>query len=148
MVGQVHDESSWCLGGHAGNAGLFGCLDDVAAIASIYLGAPMGGGVSRGVRILSEEAVRLMTGAQTRAAGERRSLGLRLHDATTLDGPAWPVQSFGHTGFTGTAVFMDPAASLLVVTLTNRVYYGRESTAERMSAFRKAFHSELHARFS
>ncbi len=144
MSGQVHDESSWCLGGQAGNAGLFGCLDEVAAIASIFLGD----GVSRGVRILSSDSVRLMNRPMTSAPGERRAFGMRLHDNETLDGPAWPSTGFGHTGFTGTAVFMDPEREFLVVSLANRVYYGRESTAPRMSAFRKAFHSGLHEAFS
>jgi CubicO group peptidase (beta-lactamase class C family) len=144
MRGQVHDESSWCLGGGAGNAGLFACLDDVAAIASIYLGEGVArGAAGRDVAILSPGSVALMTRVQTSAPGERRSLGLRLHDADSLDGPAWPASSFGHTGFTGTSVYMDPESGLKAVTLTNRVYYGRDSTAPKMSAFRRAFHTAI-----
>ncbi len=146
--GQVHDESSWCLGGQAGNAGLFACLDDVAAIASIYLGEGVArGAAGRDAAILSPESVVRMTTAQTSAPGERRSLGLRLHDADSLDGPAWPASSFGHTGFTGTSVFMDPESRLQAVTLTNRVYYGRDITAPKMTAFRRAFHTAIMREF-
>ena len=55
-----------------------------------------------------------------------------MHDAETLDGPDWPPDSFGHTGFTGTSVFIEPRSRLLVVALTNRVYFGREATADSM----------------
>ncbi len=151
ICAQVHDESSWCLGGQAGNAGFFATLDDVAAIASIYLqeGLSWGGrDGTQGVRILERDTVRLMTTPQTGAAGERRSLGLRLHDQDTLDGPAWPDSSFGHTGFTGTSVFMDPGSRLMAVCLTNRVYYGREQTVLKMPVFRRAFHTAVYRRFA
>jgi CubicO group peptidase (beta-lactamase class C family) len=137
--GEVHDESAYCLGGEAGNAGLFGTVDDVAKIASIFLN----GGYFEEKKILSEESVFLMTHCQTEGMNRRRAVGFAMHDGETLDGEAWPDDSFGHTGFTGTSLFIDPSRRLQAITLTNRVYFGRAETADKMSAFRKAFHTQI-----
>lgn len=139
IQGRVHDESSWCLGGHAGNAGLFSCLDETARIASTFLeeGSP------GGCRILAPGSVALMTSLQTPGLDARRALGFLMHGPETADGPRWPDRAFGHTGFTGTSVFMEPERKLLAVALTNRVYYGRESTAEAIMAFRREFHTAI-----
>lgn len=142
--GEVHDESAYCMGGAAGNAGLFAGLEDVARIASIFLNEGKGG---NGASILSPESARLMTSSLTEGLNRRRAVGWAMHDAETQDGPDWPEASFGHTGFTGTSVFMEPASRLLVVALTNRVYYGREATAEILPPFRSALHSAAIAAF-
>lgn len=134
ICGQVHDESSFCLAGQAGNAGLFANLDDTASIGKQFLhqGA---------MPLLSRTALALMTSEQTENLVERRSCGFRFHDDTTADGPLWPHDSFGHTGFTGTSIFFAPCQDLMAVILTNRVYHGRDITLEKIVRFRKDFHS-------
>jgi len=145
LRGEVHDESAFCVGGAAGNAGLFATLREVRAIAAIFLnggrGDPGPDG-SEGARILGEESVRLMTACAAEGLGRRRAIGFAMHDDETQDGPSWPAAAFGHTGYTGTSVFVEPGRRLLAVALTNRVYYGRESTAAAIGAFRRALHGE------
>lgn len=138
MRGEVHDESAYCLGGAAGNAGLFATLGDVSKIASIFLNEGRG---ASGESLLSPESLKLMSSSLTEGLNRRRAIGWAMHDAETLDGPDWPLDSFGHTGFTGTSVFIEPRSRLLVVALTNRVYFGREATADSMPRFRRDFHS-------
>lgn len=145
MQGQVHDESSYCMGGIAGNAGLFAPIEDVAKIASVFMPAASADRSSARTisapALLSAESVSLMTHSQTEGLNRRRAVGWALHDAETFDGPDWPDDAFGHTGFTGTSVFAAPRQGLLCVVLTNRVYFGRGPTTEPMGAFRRAFHS-------
>lgn len=134
VVGEVHDESSYCLGGDGGNAGLFADLAGAEKLFAVY---ETGGGLlSPGI---VAEAKRL----QTSGLNRKRGLGLQLHDAESFDGPACPEDSYGHTGFTGTSVWNAPSAGISATALTNRVYYGRERTAETMAAFRRAFHTAL-----
>lgn len=139
MRGEVHDESAFCLGGEAGNAGLFASLEDVRALAPIFLDE----GLARGLRILSPESIRLMTRLQTPGLNEARGLGFLLHGPETQDGPSWPETAFGHTGFTGTSLFFEPQRRLFVASLTNRVYGGREATALALPRFRKAIHGAI-----
>ncbi|TQL66915.1 CubicO group peptidase (beta-lactamase class C family) [Nocardioides albertanoniae] len=121
--GEVHDENAWALGGVAGHAGVFSTAADMARFGQMFLN----GGVYRGTRILSEETVRLSlhdyTGAQF--PGSSRGLGWEL--ATTwYHGPIWSPVSFGHTGYTGTSIVMDPIGHQLVVLMTNRVHPSRD----------------------
>lgn len=134
--GQVHDESSFCLGGQGGNAGLFSTLDDAATLGSIFL-------QSGKKKLFSETSRILMTREQTQNCKERRAFGFRLHDNNTADGLLWPRDSFGHTGFTGTSIFFEPHRELMVVILTNRVFYGRDTTLDKIIEFRRAFHSTV-----
>lgn len=137
MDGQVHDESAYCLGGHSGNAGLFLSLEDALVLGNLFLQE----GISRGKQLLRPETMRTMLQERTIGLEERRSIAFKLHGQDTADGPLWPAQSFGHTGFTGTSIFFEPGRKLVAVLLTNRVYYGREATAGLIVAFRKEFHS-------
>ncbi|MGH3349357.1 MAG: serine hydrolase [Nocardioides sp.] len=121
--GEVHDENAWALGGVAGHAGVFSTAADMARFGQMFLN----GGVYRGTRILTEDTVRLTlrdyTGAQF--PGSSRGLGWEL--ATTwYHGPIWSPVSFGHTGYTGTSIVMDPIGHQLVVLMTNRVHPSRD----------------------
>jgi len=135
--GQVHDESAFCLGGHAGNAGLFVSLEDVRKTASMLLEE----GTSGGKEFLKRRSVEDLTMERTPGLGERRSFGYRLNEAGTFAGPLWPASSFGHTGFTGTSLAISPERRMMAIVLTNRVYYGRNETMQKMADFRVAFHS-------
>ena len=117
--GQVHDPRAYLLGGVAGHAGLFSTATDTATFAHMILS----GGRWRGRRILSEGAVRLMTSPGSTPRGEMRGLGWDID--TPYSGPRgerFPLGSFGHTGFTGTSLWIDPASQTVVVILTNRLH--------------------------
>jgi len=144
IQGQVHDESSYCLGGHSGNAGLFLSLKDAITLGNFI----MQEGAFDGNHILKPEIIQLLWREYTHGLEERRSLGFKLHDSTTADGPLWPAQSFGHTGFVGTSIFFEPKRRLFAILLTNRVYFGREKTADSILAFRREFHSRVWRAFA
>ena len=143
ISGQVHDESAYCLGGQSGNAGLFLSLEDAFIAGSMLIQ----GGTSGGRRFLDETSIADIMTEKTQGLEERRSFGFRLHDECTFEGPLWEPSSLGHTGFTGTSIFIAPDRGLLSVVLTNRVYYGREETAQKIVDFRKAFHSFVRMNF-
>ncbi|MDH7483843.1 MAG: serine hydrolase, partial [Spirochaetales bacterium] len=143
IQGQVHDESAYCLGGHAGNAGLFLNLESAIALGSLYLQE----GWCQGRQLLQPSTIVSMLRPSTTGMQEQRSLAFKYHDADTSDGPLWPATAFGHTGFTGTSIMFEPQHRIMAVLLTNRVYYGRDATQERIVAFRKRFHSSVWSAF-
>jgi len=127
VAGVVNDGSAFKLRGVSGNAGVFSTAADVARFAQFVL---RGGTDRDGRRLLREETVRLFTSKATAfAAGtEARALGWQavptgetVSSAGTLFGP----RSFGHTGWTGTSLWIDPDRDLFVVLLTNRAYVPR-----------------------
>jgi serine-type D-Ala-D-Ala carboxypeptidase len=136
--GEVEDENCAGLGGVAGHAGLFGTARDVASFGQAWLERDPRLGIDTP---LWNDALR----EQARGPDERRGLGWLLHPG---DGPgAWLGQlgprSYGHTGFTGTSVAVDPDRSLVVALLTNRVYEAR--THEGIDTLRAAVHGALSA---
>ena len=132
MCGQVHDENAWGFGGVAGHAGLFGAARDVAAFGEMFR--------RRGAPLLKSETVAEMTRLQSQNGTARRGIGFVLWspDPTVASNPL-SEKSFGHLGFTGTSLWIDPSRELVVACLTNRVYYGRDN-ADAIGAFRVAFH--------
>lgn len=119
---QVNDGTSYRMGGVAGHAGLFSTAADLAIYAQMILN----GGVYHGVRILSPTTVLKMTTPQT-PAGEIavRGLGWDIDTAFSSNrGELFPVGSFGHTGFTGTSIWLDPFSNTFVIILTNAVHAG------------------------
>jgi uncharacterized protein YbbC (DUF1343 family)/CubicO group peptidase (beta-lactamase class C family) len=118
--GQVHDPTAYRMGGVAGDAGLFSTADDLAIFARMLLN----GGVANGVRVLKPATVAAMTAPESPARGSRlRGFGWDLGGPLASDRDALaPVGSYGHTGFTGTLLWIDPASKTFVVVLTNRVY--------------------------
>jgi uncharacterized protein YbbC (DUF1343 family)/CubicO group peptidase (beta-lactamase class C family) len=120
LRGQVHDPTSFRMGGVAGHAGLFSTADDLAIFCQMILN----GGTYNGVRILSPMAVATMTRPRAVAeSGAARGLGWDI--ATTFStnkGDLFPLGSFGHTGFTGTSMWIDPATDSFVIFLSNRVH--------------------------
>ena len=120
LRGQVHDPTSFRMGGVAGHAGLFSTADDLAVFCQMMLS----GGSYRGVRILSPYGVAMMT--QPRAVsdnGAARGVGWDIATSFSSNkGDLFPLGSFGHTGFTGTSLWLDPASDTFVVFLSNRVH--------------------------
>jgi uncharacterized protein YbbC (DUF1343 family)/CubicO group peptidase (beta-lactamase class C family) len=120
LRGTVHDPTARRMGGVAGHAGLFGTAADLSIFARMLLQ----GGTYRGVRLLSPLAVTKMTMPAT-PVNERsvRSLGWDMDSSYSANrGELLPLGSFGHTGFTGTSLWVDPATDLYVIFLSNRVH--------------------------
>lgn len=120
--GRVNDENAVLFGGVSGHAGLFATGREIAQYAQFWLG----NGLTRtGKRLFRPETLAAFT---QRQAGNR-ALGWELRDSTTSDnwGRRMGPRTFGHTGFTGASVWMDPDRGLFVVILTNRVYAPRNS---------------------
>ncbi len=131
LQGRVHDEKAYLCGGVAGHAGIFGSAADAAWIGEQYLAALHGrSSVIDGA--LAREAVREQAFDPTL----RRGLGwaLKTRDDNSC-GPGFSRDSFGHTGFTGTCIWVDPERDLTAVLLTNTVYFGREDSTDLRRAF-------------
>jgi CubicO group peptidase (beta-lactamase class C family) len=115
--GEVHDENAYALGGVAGHAGLFSTASDLSIFAQMLLNR----GTYNGVRIVSDSAVALFT---RRAAGTR-ALGWDTCAGEYGCGKYMSANAYGHTGFTGTSLWIDPDRDMFVVLLTNRVHAAR-----------------------
>ncbi len=129
LVGEVHDENAWALGGVAGHAGLFGDARSVGAFARLVLGA-LGDRPVAAARLASRDLVARFT-ARAGIPQSSRALGWDTMLPTSSCGTRMSAAAFGHTGFTGTSLWIDPARDLYVVFLTNRVYPTRKNEAIR-----------------
>lgn len=131
--GSVHDENAQAMGGIAGHAGLFGTAADVAAIGRVF----------RDGAVIGNDLAQLARTEHVRGDNVRRGLGLALRAPNgPMTSDHWSLDSYGHTGFTGTSLWIDPAhpsGDLTVVLLTNRVYFGRTND-DAMYRFRIAVH--------
>jgi CubicO group peptidase (beta-lactamase class C family) len=137
--GEVHDETAYALGGVAGNAGLFGTAADVRRFGEMLRqGGALRRESGREVRILAADTVAHMVTDHLPAGvvpAARHGLGVRLA-APSFMGPLADT-GFGHTGFTGTSLVVDPSRELTVVLLSNRVHPSREWS--QMDPVRRAF---------
>ncbi len=140
IAGAVHDENAYRLGGVAGHAGVFSTAEDVAAFGQIFLDRPSG--KRRGFPLLLSSTVDAMTRCYTDGVGARRGLGfaLWLDDPEASSNP-FGQRAFGHTGFTGTCLWMDPERDLVVALLTNEVYNGRQNRG--IAGLRVAVHRAI-----
>jgi len=123
LQGEVHDENCWAMGGVSAHAGLFARAAAVADIGEAY----RDGGIASGGRLLSRHTALAAMREWARSADERRGLAWALRtehrqSCGSLFGP----RSFGHTGYTGTSLWVDPDRGLTVALLTNRVYFTRD----------------------
>jgi uncharacterized protein YbbC (DUF1343 family)/CubicO group peptidase (beta-lactamase class C family) len=132
--GDVHDPTAARMGGIAGHAGLFSSADDLARFAQALLeGAELGGGMSRRPdvnqrltapnRVLTARMIRLMMHPERAGPVRFRGLGWDVAAPFVADRDALPpFGAFGHTGYTGTSLWIDPVSGLYLIVLTNRVY--------------------------
>ncbi len=120
--GEVHDENAFALGGVSGHAGLFSTGHDVARLCRMYLN----GGTLDGIRIVSGETIRRFTTVQD-STFSNRALGWETPNGTNSAGHLLARPAFGHTGFTGTSIWVDPSRDLFVILLTNRVNPTRQN---------------------
>jgi uncharacterized protein YbbC (DUF1343 family)/CubicO group peptidase (beta-lactamase class C family) len=131
MRGEVHDPRAFALGGVAGHAGLFSTASDLARFCQMILEE---GALGR-VRILSPLAVEAMTRPRFYADSDVRGLGWDIATGYSRNrGDLFPPGSFGHTGFTGTAIWIDPATRMFVVFLSNRVHPDGKGDVLRLRA--------------
>ncbi len=129
--GRVHDEASAILGGISGNAGLFANANDLAKLMQLYLN----NGRYGGLQIISSNVINEYAKTQYQTGKNRRALGydkpLKDNKLKNID-QAWPApgvseSSYGHSGFTGTMVWVDPDYKIVYIFLSNRVYPTREN---------------------
>ncbi len=121
LVGDVHDENTWALGGAAGHAGLFGTAEAVGTFARWILDTLHGG-----ARWVRPETLRRFV-VRSEVPGSSRALGWDTMLPTSSCGGHMSGQAIGHTGFTGTSLWVDPVQDAYVVFLTNRVHPSRNS---------------------
>jgi CubicO group peptidase (beta-lactamase class C family) len=127
--GEVHDENAASMGGISGHAGLFSTAPDLAKFArmllSCFTGAPAHG--RTGAPLVDCATVQMFTRVQQPELSSR-ALGWDTPSGQSSAGDLMSRHSFGHTGFTGTSMWMDPENDLFVILLTNRVHPTRENT--------------------
>jgi CubicO group peptidase (beta-lactamase class C family) len=139
VVAQVHDENAAQLGGVAGHAGIFSTAGDVARFGQLFLDD---GRINSDERLLQAETVQEMRRVQVQSADTQRGLGFLLwsSDPQASSHP-FRKSAFGHTGFTGTSLWIDPDRDLVVACLTNEVYHGRKNRG--IAALRVAIHQAV-----
>ena len=130
LAGEVHDENAYVMAGVAGHAGLFATAGDLASYARAWL--------NRDPRLASEALLTEATRERIASGDTRRGLGWLLAGGNGSVPGASP-QAFGHTGFTGTSLWIDPEADRFSVLLSNRVHPDRRRGA-RLGELRAAFH--------
>lgn len=126
LRGEVHDENAYALGGVAGHAGLFSTAADLSIFAQMMLN----GGEYGGTRIIADSTVALFS---TRAAGTR-ALGWDTCAGSGSCGKYLGTDAYGHTGFTGTSMWIDPDRDMFVILLTNRVHDARAKRPAKVIA--------------
>ncbi|MCD5414301.1 MAG: serine hydrolase [Clostridiales bacterium] len=140
VAGEVHDENAYAFGGVSGHAGLFSTIDDLC----IFLQMLLNDGVYNDVKVLSHRAVKLMRRDWTSNLGAHRGLGWDLaKNSHSSGGVLFTSSAFGHTGFTGTSLWVDPELKLGVALLTNRVHPTRENA--RIISLRPRLHNLITA---
>lgn len=129
LRGQVHDPTAFRMGGVAGHAGLFSTADDLARYCQMILNGGVAPNAERGMRnaesrILSTQTVARMTQPYVVSEdGATRGLGWDMNTTFSSNrGEFFPLGSFGHTGFTGTSIWIDPTSETFVVFMSNRVH--------------------------
>jgi CubicO group peptidase (beta-lactamase class C family) len=136
LVGEVDDENAWALGGAAGHAGLFGTVAAVGAFARHLLQVLDGR-----VGAFRRETLEDFVARRTDVPGSSRALAWDTMLPTSSCGARLSPRAFGHTGFTGTSLWIDPDRAIYVVLLTNRVYPDRKNDA--IARVRPAVHDAV-----
>ncbi|HUO35501.1 MAG TPA: glycoside hydrolase family 3 N-terminal domain-containing protein [Candidatus Acidoferrum sp.] len=134
--GEVHDENAWAMGGVAGQAGLFSTAPDVAVFAQMLLN----GGIYGHVRILDRSTIQQFT-ARVNIGDSARTLGWDVITSPEHTGKYFSPAAYGHYGFTGTSLWIDPQNDLFIILLTNRVHPTRAN--EQIRQVRPAVHNAV-----
>lgn len=137
IQGDVHDEKAFQMGGVSGSAGIFTTAMDVAKYAQYWLYPEQQNVISPELMMASRKHIQ-----------DNRGLGFQVWSGKgepLACGPNWSIGSFGHTGFTGTSVWVDPSQKLVSVFLTNAVHYGRNTNIKQI---RKDLHTLIYSSFN
>jgi CubicO group peptidase (beta-lactamase class C family) len=133
VQGEVHDENAWVMGGVAGHAGCFATAYEVAIFAETLLNG--------GAPLFKPHTVELFTRRQASPADTSRALGWDTPSSPSQSGKYFSPRSYGHLGYTGTSLWIDPERQLSVTLLTNRTWPDRSSQA--IKQIRPAFHDAV-----
>jgi CubicO group peptidase (beta-lactamase class C family) len=133
IQGEVQDENASVLGGVAGHAGVFATASDLATFAHVLLNG--------GAPITRRETLRLFTQRQSSPPGTSRALGWDTPSAPSQSGKYFSKSSFGHLGFTGTSLWIDPERQISVVLLTNRTW--PDCSNQSIKEVRPRFHDAV-----
>ena len=136
LQGEVHDENAFAIGGVSGHAGVFSTAPDLGVFCQMLLN----GGVYAHQRILRRATIAEFTAPQS-LAQKTRTLGWVVPAEGGSSGHYFSPHSYGHTGFTGTTIWIDPDRQLFVVLLTNRVHPTREN--HKIAEVRPAIHDAV-----
>ena len=140
LRGEAHDENAFAMGGVAGHAGLFGAAAAVLAVSSLWLKGYLGRGT-----LFLPELVRRFASRQNRAGDSSWALGWDTPSLPSSSGTRLSRRSFGHLGYTGTSLWVDPMQELEVVLLSNRVHPTRENN--KIREFRPVIHDLIYEEF-
>ena len=140
LRGEVHDENAGAMGGVVGHAGLFGTVESVLAVSGAWLNAYHGK-----ESMLDGALVRQFTMRQESAFQSSWALGWDTPSASSSAGSCFSEESFGHLGYTGTSLWVDPLCELEVVLLSNRVHPSRKN--EKIKIFRPLIHDLVYREF-
>jgi len=132
--GEVHDETASLLNGVAGHAGLFSIAEDISKLINVILNE----GILNGRQFIKPETVKLFTTKYSDQSTRALGWDTKSKEKSTA-GDLFSMSSFGHTGFTGTSVWVDPSRNLFVIFLTNRVYPTRKN--HKISLIRPTLHN-------
>ena len=138
LAGEVHDENTWALGGAAGHAGLFGTAAAVGAYARHLLQV-----LDYRIGAFQRTTLEAFIARDAGVPGSSRALGWDTMLPTSSCGSRMSARAFGHTGYTGTSLWIDPDRGVYVVLLTNRVHPTRENDA--ITRVRPAVHDAVMA---
>lgn len=129
MVGEVHDPRAYQMGGVAGHAGLFSTATDLATFARMLLH----GGTWKGVRILKTSTLETMTAGYEVSSGIRGLGWDKQTGYSSNKGDGFSDKAFGHGGFTGTTLWVDPELDMFVIFLSNRLHPDGKGSVNRMA---------------
>jgi beta-N-acetylhexosaminidase len=136
LQGEVDDENAFAMGGVAGHAGMFATAPDLAAFCQMLLN----GGIYAHQRLLTRATISMFTTPQA-LSDYTRTLGWMVPTRDSSSGRYFSAHSFGHLGFAGTSIWIDPDRQLFVILLTNRVYPTRAN--DKFTAVRPAVHDAV-----
>jgi CubicO group peptidase (beta-lactamase class C family) len=133
VQGEVHDENAWAMGGVAGHAGCFATALDIAVLADclLYCKRQMG----------QSKTVALFTRRESSPAGTSHALGWDTPSPPSQSGKHFSASSYGHLGYTGTSLWVDPERQLSVTLLTNRIW--PDCSSQKIKQVRPAFHDAV-----
>ncbi len=140
LCGEVHDENAFALGGVAGHAGLFGSARAVLAVAKAWMD-----GRRKQAGLLTPDVVAMFTASRQGVPNSSWALGWDTPSVRSSSGTRFSPESFGHLGYTGTSLWIDPVKELEVVLLSNRVHPTRRN--EQIRVFRPHIHDLIGREF-